>query len=70
LLWKKRHVAFEPSDDDRYAPDTGLPEDMLGQADMALYRAKEEGRDQFLKQTRPDIDVKPRISEKMRQMSP
>ncbi len=30
-----------------YQPDIAVAEDMLGQADLALYRAKKEGRDQY-----------------------
>ncbi len=30
-----------------YAPETAQPDDMLAQADVALYRAKDEGRDQY-----------------------
>ncbi len=42
-----------------YAADTAVPEDMLAHADVALYRAKEEGRDQYRFHTQ-ELDIKVR----------
>ena len=38
-----------------YAAETAGPDDMLAQADLALYRAKDEGRDQYRFHS-PDLD--------------
>ena len=52
-----------------YSADTQTPEDMLAQADVALYRAKEEGHDQYRFHTE-ELDVQVReqvvIAEELR----
>lgn len=53
-----------------YTPDISKPEDMLAHADVALYRAKEEGRDQYRFHTEElDIQVRDQValSDELRQ---
>ena len=45
-----------------YGPETQTAEDLLAQADIALYRAKEEGRDQYRFHTEElDIEVREQV---------